>query len=556
MFGAPDSATTTSMRIPSIVMLGADALIAALPATPIQLAHACALVGYQHVVPASWGDELVAAATLRTLHSRDAKPAIQCSCPFVAHRLLAVGSDLRPFLVSLVAPPVVLARYLRAIAGETKLRITYVGRCPGAADEVIDARLTPEELLAIFADHQVVINDQPQVFDSVIPPDRRRYRSQPGGLPTPEMLWSANGNGGVTRALVELHGDDLPVELAQQLLAGRPMLIDVAPKLGCVCSGASNGVNPAEARSSVTALEPPRAGRPVVDESVLTDATLPLPASPRNAIDVVSPPTHIGGPYTPLTPSPNDPMFADVQENGAPGSPAARSDLGAVGAPHASAPSRRHSPPRGIARTLGGALPTARDADGRQLPRTYVARRRSPSRVTRHTPADAVSVISKEPEGGPSPRPAPNDQPAESVATVATMPEQPAAPAPVSDTGSTSADDPSIRHASTGESLGLATVIPAVTRATDDLLVYRPPRSEPPAWPSDDAVENGGRYSERAVALPVTPLSDSRRRDESPPNASGARPVMQVLTVGLSIALIVLVSVAVGVLVGRWMSQH
>jgi len=136
------------------------------------------------------------------------------------------------------------------------------------------------------------------------------------------------------------------------------------------------------------------------------------------------------------------------------------------------------------------------------------------------------------------------------------MPEQPAASAPVSDTGSTSADDPSIRHASTGESLGLAAVIPPVTRATDDLLVRRPPRSEPSTWPSDDGVENGGRYSERAVALPVTPLSDSRRRDESSPNASGARPVMQVLTVGLSIALIVLVSVAVGVLVGRWMSQH
>src|SRR5690349_12220193 len=204
-FGAPKSGTTTtnSSGIASIVVLGADALIAALPATPIQLAHACALVGYQHVVPASWGDELVAAATLRTLHSRDAKPAIQCSCPFVAHRLLAVGSDLRPFLVSLVAPPVVLARYLRAIAGETKLRITYVGRCPGAADEVIDARLTPEELLAIFADHQIALDQEPEAFDSVIPPDRRRYLSQPGGLPTPETLWLANANGGSARTLVE-----------------------------------------------------------------------------------------------------------------------------------------------------------------------------------------------------------------------------------------------------------------------------------------------------------------------------------------------------------------
>src|SRR5689334_14466527 len=174
-FGASDSATTNSMRIPSIAILGADALIAALPATSIQLAHACALVGYQHVVPASWGDELIAAATLHALQRHEEKPAIHCSCPFVAHRLLAVGTDLRPFLVSMVAPPVVLARYLRALHGGTKLRITYVGRCPGAADEAIDARLTPEELLAIFADHQVIIEDQPQVFDAVIPPDRRRF---------------------------------------------------------------------------------------------------------------------------------------------------------------------------------------------------------------------------------------------------------------------------------------------------------------------------------------------------------------------------------------------
>src|SRR3982751_4037794 len=224
-FAAPDSATTNSMRIPSIVVLGADALLAALPATPIQLAHACALAGYHQVVPASWGDELIALASLRALRDHAHMPAIQCSCPYVAHRLLAVGTDLRPFLVSLVAPPVVLARYLRAVYEPRKLRITYVGRCPGAADESIDARLTPEELLATFADHHVTLEEQPDAFDSVIPPDRRRFRSQPGGLPTAEMLWRNNAEGGggagVPRSLVELYGDELPVELAQHLLAGK-----------------------------------------------------------------------------------------------------------------------------------------------------------------------------------------------------------------------------------------------------------------------------------------------------------------------------------------------
>ena len=108
-FGAPETGTPTAARIPSIVILGADALIAARPATPIQLAHACALAGYESVVPASWGDELIAAASLRALREHGRIPAIQCSCPHVARRLLATGTELRPFLVSLIAPPVVLA---------------------------------------------------------------------------------------------------------------------------------------------------------------------------------------------------------------------------------------------------------------------------------------------------------------------------------------------------------------------------------------------------------------------------------------------------------------
>src|SRR5207248_4254894 len=214
-------------------------------------------------------------------------PAIQCSCPYVAHRLLAVGTDLRPFLVSLVTPPVVLARYLRSAHSQGKLRITYVGRCPGAADEAIDARLTPEELLAIFADRQISLEAQPDVFDSVIPPDRRRFRSQPGGLPTAEMLWSASPTGAAPRSLVELYGDELPVELAQHLLAGKPVLIDVAARLGCVCSGAGGDTDPAQARARVAALEPPRASSPVLDESISIEATLPLPASPRSPIDVL-----------------------------------------------------------------------------------------------------------------------------------------------------------------------------------------------------------------------------------------------------------------------------
>jgi pimeloyl-ACP methyl ester carboxylesterase len=108
-----------SRGAPSAAILGADALLAAQPATAVQLAHACLRVGYQAVVPASWGDELVAGGCLKQIASRrsdrDTGPVIFCTCPYVAHRLLAVGPDLAPFLASFVAPPVAVARYLRTL---------------------------------------------------------------------------------------------------------------------------------------------------------------------------------------------------------------------------------------------------------------------------------------------------------------------------------------------------------------------------------------------------------------------------------------------------------
>ena len=398
-FVAPESAHSSTSRVPSIAVLGADALLAALPATPVQLAHACMLAGYQSVVPASWGDELIAAASLRTLGRFGGLPAVQCSCPFVAHRLLAAGTDLRPFLVSLVAPPVAVARYLRAAHAPAKLRITFVGRCPGAAEESIDARLTPEELLAMLADRGISLENQPRVFDSVLPPDRRRYRSQPGGLPTPEMLWAAehSGNGG-RRTLVELHGEELSLELAQHLLAGKATLVDVAGRLGCLCSGATLGTDPTSARARVTAIEPPRAFGPVIDERVVVDLELPLPASPRSAIDVVAPPSgaRAGSAEGPLAgstlSSSNGDALGSNQERYEP-----TRDYGASESGHAqpSGP-RRQLPLRGIARPT--VVPTARDASGRQLPRTYVARRRSPSRGIRAVSADASPDGERAPE--------------------------------------------------------------------------------------------------------------------------------------------------------------
>ena len=539
-FGAPESGTSNNVRIPSIVVLGADALLAALPATPIQLAHACMLAGYQNVVPASWGDELIAAASLRALRHHGQLPAIQCSCPYVAHRLLAVGTDLRPFLLSFVAPPVALARYLRALYAPRKLRITYVGRCPGAADESIDARLTPEEMLAIFADHQIAIEHQPDYFDSVIPPDRRRYRSQPGGLPTAEMLWSADSNGAVAaRSLIELFSDELPVELAQHLLAGKPSLIDVAPALGCVCSGATVEVDAMHARARVTELEPPRATHPVLDETVVTETSLSLPASPRSAIDLVSmPPSAV---TTPVTSTPNevaDPS-ADTSDQLARLATHEIEDTLTVHGPQGG---RRFSPARGVARLTGVALPTARDADGRQLPRTYVARRRPATRLNRATPADSIAPIAPASEEAPAPASA-----AQSAQEV--PPPQSAGPTDASHVSPVPEMVPPIPS----PPIEIAPTVVATGAEVAETVVTRRPTTMRRV---EEERDNNPRFAERAVTLPVARLSDGRPREDTPPQHSGDRPIVQVLTLGLLFSMIVLVSVAVGVLVGRWMTQR
>ena len=157
------------------VALLAWAAIYSLPATPVQLAHACHAAGFASVVPASWGDELIAAAVLARVGALGSASVIQCSCPLVAHRLLAVGGDLRSAMISLVSPPVALARYLRESYRPTRPRITFVGRCAGAVDDSIDAHLAPEELLALFSDQGIVIEEQPSAFESVIPPQQIFY---------------------------------------------------------------------------------------------------------------------------------------------------------------------------------------------------------------------------------------------------------------------------------------------------------------------------------------------------------------------------------------------
>ena len=263
----PDGGARTAI---AVAILGNDALLAASPATPVQLAHACHALGFDYVFPASWGDELVAREATRQLAARGPGTAILCACPHVTARLLAAGEELAPFCVATVAPPVAAARYARLLFPEREVRITYVGACPSVGDGSIDERLHPDVLLDRFAGRRIAVAEQPRVFESVVPPDRRRWASLPGGAPTEERL-RAEGGG---RALVEIEGDDLAAEIAQLLIAGEHALLDPAPRVGCACSGAVAGVPSRMARANVASLEPPRATSPVVEGDVPVELDL------------------------------------------------------------------------------------------------------------------------------------------------------------------------------------------------------------------------------------------------------------------------------------------
>ena len=262
--------------VPTVAIVGNDAVLCASPATPVQLAHACLRRGFTVAVPASWGDELIAAETVRRIAGRAQGPAVMCVCPFVRSRLLAPGPDLAPFLVSLVAPPVAVARYLRAVYGDLGVHITYIGNCPSADDATIDASLTPDAFFADIAERGIALSDQPLVFDSIVPPDRRRWCSLPGGVPSPDVLW----NDGDGRTLIEIERNEVSTDLAQHIVTGEHVLLDPAPGLGCVCSGAIASMSPRNARAAVTALEPPRALAPVVDPSTVVVLDAPV-SEPR-----------------------------------------------------------------------------------------------------------------------------------------------------------------------------------------------------------------------------------------------------------------------------------
>src|SRR6185369_4133416 len=133
-------------------------------------------------------------------------------------------------------------------------------------------------------------------------------------------------------------------------------------------TGALREVPMLEARSRVTALEPPRSTSPVLEERPDIDLDLPIPAASRTPVDVIAvidasgPNSRIAPPTPNLdagpAPAPRQHVNRDVALGGT-----------------ESRPARPAFPPSAHRPVLGG-VPIARDTEGRALPRAYVARRR------------------------------------------------------------------------------------------------------------------------------------------------------------------------------------
>ena len=262
----------------AVLVVGTDTLIEALPARPIQLAHACGALGFDLVIPLSWGDELVAEAALRTLESRSPGPAVLCSCPLVRQRLLQTGADLEGAMVSLAPSPVAVARHLRATIGSRLGSLSYVGRCPAAATPEYDVSYDPVALFGILRDQGIQLQAQPDAYQDRLPADRRRFVSLPGGCPSPDHLWQRCNE----MTLVEIEASDLAVELAQHLLSPHPVLVDVAVTLACHCCGVTHSTTDFSARVAVASLEPPRSTTPIVTDAVIPELTMAVSEPARS----------------------------------------------------------------------------------------------------------------------------------------------------------------------------------------------------------------------------------------------------------------------------------
>jgi hypothetical protein len=220
---------------------------------------------------------------------------------------------------------------VRLDQGRTALHVTYIGDCPGAVDPAIDLRVPAEAFLRGLAQRGIDPVTQPTEFTDRLPPDRRRFRSLPGGAPVADAVEAL-----LRRTLVvpapRPHADPR-LQLADALLAGGATFVDPAPLFGCACAGTASlapavagaaaptharpAVDALAGRTALAALEPPRAPAPVI----AADPALDL--RPTRSIIATAPPAR----PTPATVGAVDAASAGPSA-GTPADPARRTPTG------------------------------------------------------------------------------------------------------------------------------------------------------------------------------------------------------------------------------------
>jgi hypothetical protein len=286
----------------SIAIIGNDAFLAALPAVPVQLMHAALAAGFDAVVPASLGDELVAGETLRLAQLRGRRPVVQCVCPFALNQLCKREANLADVTIAVAPAVVALARALRLERAEPQ-HITFIGGCPGAQDPAVDLQVQPEAFLRGLEQKGISLRSQPEVFTDRLPPDRRRYLSVAGGAPRPQLVEAL-----LRRNVVTLSGRMNPLlAVADALFDGGVTMIDPAGAYHCVCAGSDGERAAAEGRAAIENLEPGRSSSPIFEappwldlrptrsaEDVSSEdsatSARPVAFSDAARIDVIAPP--------------------------------------------------------------------------------------------------------------------------------------------------------------------------------------------------------------------------------------------------------------------------
>jgi hypothetical protein len=352
-----DDLSPTAPDVPTLAVLGPDVVVAAVPATQAQLVAACTLLGFDAVVPGSWGDELIAEATLRHLGPRGGETVVLCACP-VAHAVAAGDPRLSRHVLSLVAPGVAVARYVRMLYAPSRVRITYLGHCTGVTERDVDDMRSVAwvfDMLAARGVDPTVLPDEPA-------PGHRRYQSLPGGTPHPDQLRQA-----VRHELITVSGDDAAELAAAHIARGDVALVDLSAASACGCTGGAmrGDFSP---RAVLERLEPPRATGDVLSPTIRPDLTL-------GAARVVA-----AMAYRPAATSAAGDREVQLPTVGFSGAP---------GSPH-TPPARRRSRTSGIMRAIGGLAPATRSGEGRSLPRAYLGHRARRSDELRLTPPDGA----------------------------------------------------------------------------------------------------------------------------------------------------------------------